>query len=193
MKNKIIKVTLSLFRSHKLPNITMDKIAKKNGISKRTLYNYFNTKEELIQECIRYRVNQENLLSPTNANLLDMLLNYQVCFQKFPIVTDRYLNKDIRCKYQDLHKCLFEYISAYSIACESRIDDGIAQGYIEEEISKNLISTFILNHFSILFSENRVDTHNNNEMMAETALAFIKGISTSKGRSYINEKLKIRK
>ena len=49
MKKEIIKITTELFLSLGFKSITMDDISKKMGISKKTLYEYFENKEMLVR------------------------------------------------------------------------------------------------------------------------------------------------
>ncbi|MGM0867443.1 MAG: TetR/AcrR family transcriptional regulator [Bacillota bacterium] len=52
MKN-IEEATLELLNQKNISNITMDEIAKNAGVSKVTLFNYYNTKENLINTTIQ--------------------------------------------------------------------------------------------------------------------------------------------
>jgi len=52
MKN-IEEATLEMLNQKDISNITMDEIAKNAGVSKVTLFNYYNTKDNLINTTIR--------------------------------------------------------------------------------------------------------------------------------------------
>lgn len=53
-KEEIILVTLELAATNGLSNVSMAQIAKKMGIQKPSLYNHFNSKEEIISEMYQY-------------------------------------------------------------------------------------------------------------------------------------------
>lgn len=53
-KEEIIHTTLELASQHGLSNVSMDKIAKKLGIRKPSLYNHFKSKEEIISAMYQY-------------------------------------------------------------------------------------------------------------------------------------------
>lgn len=52
MKERIISAYRELSQSRGFYNITMDELASKAGISKRTVYRYFNSKEEIIEAVV---------------------------------------------------------------------------------------------------------------------------------------------
>ena len=51
-KRKIVETALQMFNSRGLRGVTMDDIAAAMRMSKRTLYETFSTKEELLAECL---------------------------------------------------------------------------------------------------------------------------------------------
>ena len=50
MKNNILNISSQLFLEIGFKNVTMDDIAEKMGISKKTIYSYFKNKYELVKE-----------------------------------------------------------------------------------------------------------------------------------------------
>ena len=52
MKEQIINTAIELFLTLGFKSITMDDIANKMGISKKTIYKFFSTKEALIEEAV---------------------------------------------------------------------------------------------------------------------------------------------
>ena len=58
MKKEIIKITTELFLSLGFKSITMDDISRKMGISKKTLYEYFENKEMLVRASTSMKYNE---------------------------------------------------------------------------------------------------------------------------------------
>lgn len=191
MKERIIQETLALFRSRELRSIKMDDVSKALGISKRTLYQYFDNKETLFRECVKYRVNCEGLFEHTDQRLLDMLYDYYRCFLKQPGIIDYRCCQYIRQNHQDAQQYLLDYISQFADLCREKVKEGIEDGYIKKEVSANLVYVFLLNHFTNLFSKEPCCVSNyGDSLMADFVLTFIRGISTLKGRGYLDKKLK---
>lgn len=53
-KEAILAWVLHRFREKGVRSVTMDEIAAHAGISKRTLYEQFGDKEQLLIECLKY-------------------------------------------------------------------------------------------------------------------------------------------
>ena len=53
IRDKIIEESLNQFLTYGIRNVTMDSIAANIGISKRTVYEIFRDKTELIHTCIK--------------------------------------------------------------------------------------------------------------------------------------------
>ena len=54
-KERILTGALEVFKTRGLENATMEEIAEKSGFGKATLYYYFQSKEEVFSEILRYR------------------------------------------------------------------------------------------------------------------------------------------
>ena len=52
LRERIIEVSSELFMSNGFKSVTMDEVAAANGISKRTLYEHFKDKTNLLEECL---------------------------------------------------------------------------------------------------------------------------------------------
>lgn len=57
-KNKIVEQSLKLFFNYGIQHITMDDIAEKCGISKKTIYKYFENKDDLLHQIIELQVKE---------------------------------------------------------------------------------------------------------------------------------------
>lgn len=57
-KEKIFNATVNFLKSHQYDQLTLLKIANAVNIGKSTVYDYFNSKEELIEETMFYLLNQ---------------------------------------------------------------------------------------------------------------------------------------
>ncbi|WP_417874892.1 TetR/AcrR family transcriptional regulator [Xanthomarina gelatinilytica] len=72
-KNKIVEQSLKLFFNYGIQHITMDDIAEKCGVSKKTIYKYFENKDDLLHQIIELQVKElkevinKNQLKKINA------------------------------------------------------------------------------------------------------------------------------
>ena len=61
VRSKIIDVASDMFLTKGIKTVKMDDVSKELGISKRTLYEFFNNKETLLLYCMKNMKEKENL------------------------------------------------------------------------------------------------------------------------------------
>ena len=78
LREKIIVVAIEAFANEGIKAVKMDTIAHRLGISKRTLYEIYDNKEDLITACIRWHQETRKLqMAQTigaDKNVIDIIL-----------------------------------------------------------------------------------------------------------------------
>ena len=77
LKERVVAKASMLFMRNGIKSVTMDNIAGQMGISKRTLYENFRDKDELLMECFIYQskeAQKEFEKIVTCANSMELLL-----------------------------------------------------------------------------------------------------------------------
>ena len=59
LKERVVAKASMLFMRNGIKSVTMDNIAGQMGISKRTLYENFRDKDELLMECFIYQSKED--------------------------------------------------------------------------------------------------------------------------------------
>ncbi|ADK14501.1 TetR/AcrR family transcriptional regulator [Clostridium ljungdahlii] len=94
-RQKIVKIAMDLFHSQGFDNTTMEQIAEKTDIARKTLYNYFPVKEAIVDEYVRgvsQELAKENFktiqdLADTKSRLLAALNHSYDWVEKNPEIT----------------------------------------------------------------------------------------------------------
>ncbi len=150
MKEKILKKTIDLFLSFGVKSITMDDIAKELGISKKTIYTYFSTKEKLVESASIFAFEQinEGIFSICAANYNPIQELYKVK----SLVLEQLKNEKSSPQYQlqKYYPKIFETLKQKQFdsvnACIAQnLKRGIQDGYYRKEIDINLIIRFYYN------------------------------------------------
>jgi AcrR family transcriptional regulator len=83
IKERIIQEAAMLFAKQGCKAITMDEIATSMGISKRTIYENFSDKRELLLQCVeyffQYAQNEVNLILKSADNIIDTIFKTIQC------------------------------------------------------------------------------------------------------------------
>ncbi|MDR0603628.1 MAG: TetR/AcrR family transcriptional regulator [Bacteroidales bacterium] len=177
--------------------VSMDDIAKELGMSKRTLYELFENKSELIYRCISHLIEEEKenmirLLSKNGGNIIEKLfpfLNFDIYDR---MKKHHYFFHDIKRYYPEIFaKVVTAHIDSYLEYIGKIIKEGIEQSLFRNDIILDIVKIFF---FSLMTSHN----HENKDLFQRysmvdvfenTILCYIRGISTPKGLKLIDDVL----
>ena len=71
---QILNVAKKLFTNYGFKKVSMDEIASEAGVTKKTVYTYFSSKEELLKYCIKEELqNMRKIIENVDSKKLDFL------------------------------------------------------------------------------------------------------------------------
>ncbi|OCY34584.1 TetR family transcriptional regulator [Acinetobacter pittii] len=117
-KLQVVQTAIQLFTTHGFHNAGVDLIIKKSKIPKATFYNYFHSKERLVEMCLIFQK------SRLKEEVLAIVYSH-----RYPTAADKLkeivrLHVDVNSLYHLLFKAIFElkllYARAYRMAVEYR-------------------------------------------------------------------------
>lgn len=191
MKERIIAYALVLFRQYGIKGVRMDDIASGTGISKRTLYEHFISKDELLDECLYVRLEEQRLLISTAGNLIDELLVLYTTIQSLDLKSILRFCLELQRFYKPLYRMLLVRLSDYAAACSEKVSSGINEGYLRPDTTPFLVRTVVCEYLDLLFAHAGGECEKIwNGVPPEIILVFTRGLCTIKGRAYLDRKLK---
>ncbi|HEX3935137.1 MAG TPA: TetR/AcrR family transcriptional regulator [Puia sp.] len=194
IKDRILAKAADLFMRYGIKSITMDEIATSLGISKKTIYQFFTDKDDLVfavigqeineneMECVQFRETAENavheiflavedldeLLRSTNPLVLyDLEKHHPRAFQKI---------KDF--KYQFLHQATVENLRR-----------GIEEGLYRNDLNKDIAAKSRIEAAFLVFNPDLFphSKYSMSEVNFELAILFLHGVVTEKGKQLIEQ------
>ena len=193
-KENIIHHASKMFVEQGIKAVRMDDIAQELSVSKRTLYEMFDDKEELIYQSLRHyfegererRVQQivaiENPLEVMVVNLRDMIDASPVAGR---------LRRNIKRFYPSVYTRLEEDVQSKSMNDLYRWVEGCIEcGYFETNV-KVKYAVEVLHHSVHGMLVNTLDEERPSSelvsMMSYSLLVFIRGLCTVEGQHIIDE------
>ena len=184
LEKKIIEASLKMFFSQGIKAVSMDDVAHAVGISKRTLYEVFTSKDELLVKCINFMQEQhEHKAICEGGNFIEIALRHVNDALSFM----QNINPSF---FVDLARINYRSASeSYSKSMEKRrqktsdlLAQGQQQGLIRQDVDIRLISDILMSPDNGLIS-NLVATghYAMSHIMQSLCLLFIRGIATEKG------------
>jgi AcrR family transcriptional regulator len=188
VRERIIKDAGKLFFREGIKRVTMDDVAHELGISKRTIYENFKDKNDLLEATLQASIDSQNALigemMDTAGNTFEVLVGilkyghesinrvsavYFTDLQRFyPKIYSSVFNKGWKVRIQNLKKLL---------------ERGKQEGMFRPEINTTLVSKVFSEQLAMLHNTDVFphDEFPRKEMFETVFLNFIRGISTRKG------------
>lgn len=188
MKDKITKVALERFMQYGIRSMTIMKLVEPLGISTKTVYKYFTSKEKLLEECLHVLYsgyfNELNLIMSSAANPVAKLLTlFRATLEKdFGMSRDFF--HDLNYYYPELQNAEINRISEnYGRIMVPLIENGITEGYFNTGLDPQLALKGIwILYASITRGEEYRDYKENPyPLFRDLVEVYIRGMCTSKG------------
>ncbi|MDO4461877.1 MAG: TetR/AcrR family transcriptional regulator [Bacteroidia bacterium] len=188
----IVTQATELFLERGLKAISMDDIAKAVGISKRTLYENFNSKDELLSDCIKQmEANRREKIAILCKNAKDVI-DVLIVVSKDMVAN---LNRISPLFLQDLN--LYHFRLANDLFNKHReeqfeglkqmIRKGKEEGLILKDIDESLMSEIITSTQKSNMPIISSGKYPYDKIFRHTILCFIRGFATERGRQRIDE------
>ena len=199
LKNRILSESGELFITVGCKSITMDDIANSLGISKRTIYEIFKDKEDLLEQAIVYNLekgfeqNRQLIDDDTSHNILETILN--MCYSTSEVVLKMHVNfvAEMQKFYPKVYQNTFLRLRGTQVKYYERVmKRGIEQGVIGKDVSPTL-ATHIIWELNELFNKSRTHPYNLfsvRELFFHTIIKYMRGIATLKGIKIIDDYFK---
>ncbi|MGV3546293.1 MAG: TetR/AcrR family transcriptional regulator, partial [Pedobacter sp.] len=195
VKDYIIDGADKLFCQYGFKSVTMDDIAKHLGISKKTIYQNFKDKNELINILIRDRiVNQDlqmNKCFDASENAVQELYFGMQDMDYFLATMNPMLFYDLQKYHQEawLKFIAFKEKEIGKKILEN-LERGKQEGLYRAEINNEIIARMRLDQIDVVFTQNgHYDTNKNSlsSIMVEITRHFLFGICNNEGIKLIHK------
>lgn len=196
IKDRILEISLELFMRRGCKSVTMDDVASENGISKRTLYEFFKDKSTLLEEILNLQEANMKQMYEEVVNTSDNVL------EQFFSLHDRQSEISINLRivfFTELKKFYPEIFDSMvkKMLCthDNVIRDGIKKGQ-EQNVFRNNIDVTIVSKVltelgNIMQNQDMfpLKQFERKVIFREIFITYLRGISTLKGIEIIDNYL----
>ena len=189
IKEKILKGAESLFMKYGIRSISMDDIARHLSVSKKTLYQHFVDKDELVtmvtQSHMSYNKKMYEAIRKQSENSIDELHKIGMQVRRHMEEQNPSLLFDIQKFHPKAWNAWIEHRNNYIYNSVVRnIKQGIKDGLIRPEINPEIFAQLRLATIQVCCDEQHFphDKFNMAEVQSQVFEQFVYGLCTEKGK-----------
>ena len=193
-KNKIIHCAQDLFTRFGIKSVSMDDIASKLGISKKTIYNLLPTKNELVTKVIISHIEEEEIIIQDivakASNAIEEMIGITRHVQKFLKDMTPTLIYDLKKYYPEAWSNIEgRHFSFIRSIIKSNIQRGIQEGLYREDIHSEIVAKFYT-RLSLSVADEEIfpsDQFSRHTLFMEQITYHIHGIVNSEGKKVLKD------
>ena len=199
LRDRIIEVSSDLFMSNGCKSVTMDEVAAANGISKRTLYEHFKDKTNLLEECLLMMEEKMKMLGEKafsgsksiielvcleHESQSDMMINMRIRFFEESKKYYPALYEKMDKRFTDFHK----------VTTRKFLERGQKEGLFLINIDMEVVGRMVFEIATIIQNSEifSLANHSRKQLFRETMVMYFRGISTEEGIKMIDKYLNIK-
>ncbi len=193
LQQRIIKEASQLFTQKGIRAVTMDMIATHLGISKRTLYENFSEKNELLLACLEKEEQTQkerwNKYFETRKNVIDLLLNiYEDVLTMVNSVSPVFF-EDMKRYHPKANDKYEDEVKNHRRGTVKLLSEGVEEGLIRSDVNLDIAATLLNLQFEMLKTSERVfeSQYTFLEIFETIFKSFIRGIATPEGVKYADD------
>lgn len=190
LKQKILDTSMTLFKEKGIKAVRMDDIAMAMAISKRTLYEIYSNKEDLLFECLR---NENETLTRKIAEYAMSAENEMAVVAYFIKLRLRDLGSINPLFFTEMEKygrilAFFKRNSEKQAArSQEFMRKGIEHGFFRDDLNYDIINRMGDAAMNYVMRTRLYEKYKLNEIFHTFVIVFLRGCCTEKGLKYLDE------
>lgn len=185
LSKQIIATATANFLAKGVKSVKMDDIAGELSMSKRTLYEIFSNKEELLLECVKqmhyeYKEHMESLVRAAGTTVIDIVIEtYRYQMAKLDSISQEYYD-DLR-KYPAVVAWLNEEHKRDESKATEFYHKGVEEGFFRNDVDFNLISKVNVGTIDYIMENQLFKQYSMKQIFHNIILLYVRGFCTLKG------------
>jgi AcrR family transcriptional regulator len=154
---RIIQGGEELFLQAGIKSVTMDDIAKHLGMSKKTIYHFFNDKNDLVMALVKKKLEEDecqiNKIIEESTNVIEEMINMMKCSEEIFSRINPIVIHDMQKYHPDAWSEFQKFKSNVLVkTLEELLTKGIKQGFIRPEIDVKILAKMRVNQVEMGFN-----------------------------------------
>jgi AcrR family transcriptional regulator len=192
LKKRILNEAGILFFNNGIKSVTMSDIAESLGISKRTLYEVFRDKDDLLESCVNAHMNRANCeidaMAHSSEDVIDTLMRIYVYHLREVRDVQKSVLRDLKKYYPQIFKKIENHQKQGLAVFTPLLQKGVEEGLIREDINLEILFWLVKAQFKALMDDEFIptDKYSTDQFIRAIILNFIRGIATPAGHEKVD-------
>jgi len=193
----ILERVKQLYYKYGIKSVTMDDVASELGISKKTLYQYFTDKNELVEKVFNYDFEQRRSILDAvfmdEKNAIEELVDLHHCIHEFLLQHNPATFYDLKKYYPQLYEQhMTNKLNKMYDNVLKNLKKGKLTGLYRNDMNEEIIAKYtVMNTFKLADNETVLNQELSSEFFTEVLIYHIRGIASKKRHeileNYINK------
>jgi AcrR family transcriptional regulator len=158
-RERIIQGGEELFLTAGIKSVTMDDIAKHLGMSKKTIYQFFKDKNELVIGLVKKKLQEDEdqmaALISNSGNVIEEMINMMKCSEEIFSRINPIVIHDLQKYHPDAWQQFQDFKAGVIVhTLEELLTKGIQQGYIRPDIDVKIMARMRVMQVEMGFNNN---------------------------------------
>lgn len=198
-QEKILKTSLELFFKYGIKRVTMDDIAKELGMSKKTIYQFYKEKDDLVDQLCQLEMVKHECQFNEIVNLAQDPIHELMLISLRMSDMMQHINPVFFLDLQKFHPSAFALFQKFKEECAFKdilrnVKEGKKSGIYRADVNEEFAARHRLAQIDMLmfgnyFSFEKISFTKSHELLLDI---FVYGICTVKGHKLINNYKKIK-
>lgn len=203
MKETIFKKSLELFTVNGFKSVTMDDIAHELGISKKTIYLHFSSKNELVKETVDFVFDSAiDRMKNIIGNCDNPIQEHFALKNSVAALFGLNIRANTVYQFNKYYPRLAERVQKkrhdnYDFTILRNLNEGVEKGYYRDDIDIDFVGKMFFASSTAFFNDETFVNIQNSQSLDELNYKFLeyhlRGIVTPKGLEILEELLKTHK
>ena len=197
-KEKVLHAAESMYMRYGIKSISMDDIARELGISKKTLYQHVENKEDLIGQILKMRIARETAMIQSAIKNADNALEEILTIARSITLELRTMSPKVLFDLQKYYRNIFAAVESFHSdfiyqTIKNNIMRGVREGIYRDNLNEEIIAKLYVGKNLMLVDEGSfpLDTYHRDELFQEHMYYHIHGIASPEGIKLLENYVKI--
>ena len=197
MKERILSHAGQAFFRYGVKSISMDDIAGQLGISKKTIYQYFANKAELVNAVCedffeKDKVKSLDLIAQSENAIHELVLFLRQIYISLQSISPNAI-LEIRKYYPNAWHCFEDYTTGFVVdSVRDNLQRGIQEGYYRDNLQVEIVTRLRVAQVELAFRQDIFPISEFDPVQVHTEIMhmYFYGISTAKGKAQLEAYLR---